>query len=601
MLLTMLMAGAVLVHDQLPDCDNVESCIELAIADDTVEAADIRTVLLPLGTPARDALVAVAVDGDEAESALALQLLDTDKEVEAPPAFEAWHWQPSDLDTLIALLDRASGLREVAFTLEIARLQTDEAANYLLNEAAPNAAMIYFQDQGIGRSRLVSEQLPGSEFRDAVTVLGTRAYPAALNRLTENPASVIAVHLQLSGLEHEAIADLLDHASDRSRSINERRAALVMLAAVDGLEEDLALRLWSLEPAIPETARVDYYTALAFAGQLAAVPRRIEACAAAPEHAPRNCFALAQAAFEAGYDTVEPTRALVAAVEYDRAFFDYLVEIADEFAEPALLDMLQSNDWRVRYHALRGLERLRTTQALEAIDQIAESHWLPAIRRQAELSAYFIRHGTFDGADLDRLAPSYGRCIRRQQRRCTVQALAWGPSSGGFDSGGVRGRVDPASAVCPSGRWQWQGIEFDATRSLASGESEHFQFLQDDWHLVLTGTNFGEWYGSLVVQAVSQPPMTLADSINVIEIVKVQDGYLIASGLAHGPGTDGSVGLVSPSRERNMRFRQLFALPAAPTGMIEVGDGLYAAFAPGWALVFDLGRVHGFAGCATDP
>ncbi|TGY90352.1 hypothetical protein E5163_04300 [Marinicauda algicola] len=600
MLLTMLLAGAALAQAGPPDCGSVESCLALALADETVDAGDIRPVLLALGASARDTLVAVAMEGGEAESTLALRLLDTDKEVEAPAPGEAWHWTTGDLETLIALLDRTAELREGAFTVEIARLGTEEAADFLLNEAREDRSRTFYQTPGIGTSHLDGESLPDSDFLEAVQVLGTRAYPHALDRLSENPDSIIAPYLQLRGLENGAIADLLDRAGDRSRPVNERRAALVMLAAVDGLGEESALRLWSLEPSIPEAARVDYYTALAFAGQLAAVPKRIEACAAAPEQAPRNCFALAQPAFEAGYDTAEPTRALVAAVEYDSVFFDYLVEIADEFAVPALLDMLHSNDWRERYHALRGLERLRLTSALEAVDQIAEGHWLPAIRRQAELSAYFIRKGTFDGADLDRLAPGYDRCVQRKWRHCPVEALAGGPFSGGFDSWNARDGVDPELPVCPSTRWQWQGVAFDAQRSLAPGESRSFQFLEDDY-LVLTGTDYGEWYGSLVAQSLGRPPAVLAEAINVVEIEKAEDGFLIASGLAHLGGNHGAISFVSAAETRGYDHGELFALPAAPSGMTEIADGLYAAFARGWALVFDLDGPLGFAGCATAP
>lgn len=250
--------------------------------------------------------------------------------------------------------------------------------------------------------------------------------------------------------------------------------------------------------------------------------------------------------------------------------------IGYEGAVPRLRGALKDLDWRVVYAATKSLGQLRAVEATPDLKRIADSYWLPEVRRRA----------TYSLADLKLPANS----------PVPSEQLEADRKSGGFPYDLYSVVLDDIPE-CYGQQWRLQSLVFhfpdsNAPRTM-SVRLEHSQGF-------LYGSNRGEWGGDLTWKPDVGPSKVLHKGYNVTGIFPDGDGAVAVIGMGHMLIDIGIIVSLDISADGRWTLHEVGRLPGASSEMIQVVPGVYAARSGHRVTVFNRNQILGMATCAQN-
>ncbi len=248
-------------------------------------------------------------------------------------------------------------------------------------------------------------------------------------------------------------------------------------------------------------------------------------------------------------------------------------------ASVALRIALADADWRVVYAAARDLGRLRAAEAAPDLRVIANTHWLPEVRRIATAS--------LDALDLPPEAPA--PALEPSKRSIYYN----GTARGDF----VDGYVLDDLALCSQEQWQWQSIDFGLPDRRRRQDPYTVTARLKRPRGLLTGVNHGEFGGSLVWNPDGGRSAVLFKDFGIMGIEPDDDGAVFITGLNHMGFNFGVVGLLTRTARGQWTLRELAHLPGEGTEMSVISPGLYAVWSGSRVIVFNSRQILGLAAC----
>lgn len=247
-----------------------------------------------------------------------------------------------------------------------------------------------------------------------------------------------------------------------------------------------------------------------------------------------------------------------------------------------LTAMLDDPDWRVTYAAVRSLGWLGAKDELPALNRIARTHWLEAVRVESRVAIAALQSRA--GA-LSRPAVIW------------PDNLDYQPIVREVDVG-----VDAAPDVepCASGIWNWRGLRFSprggAFRSASVGGGTMLMDRQ------------GEWNSALIWRVAGAPDQVLNRS-DVGRIEPVADGaiatfwdesgYFVEDGTLDNfkVGQFGYALHLTRQPGGVWRSREIARFPASTTDLTALAQDLYVATSGNRAVMFSGRKILGLAEC----
>lgn len=291
-----------------------------------------------------------------------------------------------------------------------------------------------------------------------------------------------------------------------------------------------------------------------------AVPGLIEALPHDPEDILRLLRALGSPGAAAG----------PAVMAYlDNPTWDFKVLAADVLGHiqymPASASLLASlnnqDDWKLVYASSLALARLSNKEALDALEQVSETHWYPPVRAVAEVAIRHIRSGVpIDDNGWWRFgkaprSPEACEKTRYQKSTQAGDAKLYGSSDGealerlsyevGVESYGAREGTGPNEVRADNMVQQIPDVAIK---------------VEGGW---LAGSDRGEWGGELVYISASGESTILYDA-NIVDIHQWGNQYVATAGLAHMGLNDGWLLRIEKHGPARYSVTQWKRLPAAP-------------------------------------
>jgi HEAT repeat protein len=240
---------------------------------------------------------------------------------------------------------------------------------------------------------------------------------------------------------------------------------------------------------------------------------------------------------------------------------------------------LHDADWRVVYTAARDLGRLRAVDAAPDLRVIANTHWLPEVRRMAT-------------ASLDALySPPEARTPALEPNERSI--LNNGSARGDF----VDIHVLDDLAPCAQEKWQWQSIDFGLPDRRLQRKPYTVTARLKRPPGLLTGVNHGEFGGSLVWDPDGGRSAVLFKDFGIMGIEPDDDGAVFIAGMNHMGFNFGIVGLLARTAHGQWSLRELARLPGEGTELSAIGPGLYAVWSGSRVVVFNSRQILGLAAC----
>jgi len=233
-----------------------------------------------------------------------------------------------------------------------------------------------------------------------------------------------------------------------------------------------------------------------------------------------------------------------------------IAELDYKPAEPQLIAMLNSSDWRVAYASADALGVLGLPDAIPALEKTSRTYWLPEVRDQASQSARVLRAG------------GHSEAVRR-----------FGPTISDIVS------QEEVNHPCPS--WTWQGQTLLAPSSVVQSIRLPTG--------TLTATDQGEWGGGLTWSPRSGQSQTLVND-NVRSLEPIEGGVLALGGLAH---LSFNYGYVVRVRLNGTAWdvREIVRLPNRFGAITSIGPHTYAAWSFKRVVIFSEDGILGMAAC----
>ena len=251
-------------------------------------------------------------------------------------------------------------------------------------------------------------------------------------------------------------------------------------------------------------------------------------------------------------------------------------------ATPQIEAALISRDWRIVNASVWSLGWLGDRNAIEQLDGVASSYWLPDVRQNAARSAKEIHSpaGRLDTAEWNWKQMKDGRF--RDPFGFVVEGTS------------LRG---PA---CKSFSWDWKGqkIEFRPP-----GDASSLQFRKDPMFGELAGTDHGEFGGQLSWRPVKgKPEILVRDNVHGLEYeTDGSVGAIAFLGLAHMDFNFGYALKVSLSKDGSWKKEEIARLPGKPQLSTAFGPGLYAVRTNSYVVVLSSKEgIIGLAACAAN-
>jgi hypothetical protein len=266
-------------------------------------------------------------------------------------------------------------------------------------------------------------------------------------------------------------------------------------------------------------------------------------------------------------------------------------------AIPQLTALLDDQDWRVSFAAVRALGWLGAKNAIPSVERIANVHWLVelrsfasdvvgALRMQGYLPKPDHLHGYYGGLDASSEDSfDVNASFIHEDEACKTQRWIWQGQP-------IRWRHGASGFLVPNQRSNYRAeIRVAPTRGLSGG--------------ALSGTEMGEFGGALRWEPDSGDPVTLYDS-NVMGLAQNGNGAIAAIG-EWGPQAElisnGATGVgfaLRVTRDESGRWIMAEAarFPSGVGDLTRVGRDYYAAYSGGRVIVFSQTRIVGLATCS---
>jgi len=530
-------------------CSSLNACIrvldEVAPSHDggsDLDAAEAYKVLHRFGDPAKHELLKKAAGKDPGWRNFAGAVLAKWKE-----------WNPSDVPELRAALRKDHG---------------GWVARPLAEIATPGAIEALVEDLPEGSANQ-------TDF--ALSHLGPKALPflfplLAEERTGESAARVIG---QMTGIVETYAPRWIAMASDAKEPKPLRIKALAGLAALGPAAKPYCASLRQFLNDPDAGFQFAVHSALLAVRDSSTAVYVARSCK--PKASPLD--SLAMASFQCleelasygtdGYDAgAELLPFLKSKNGAERAYaITTLGAIGYEADSPEIENALNDRDWRVVYASARSLGWLGAQRSVPALQKTASEYWLPEIRGEARRAiqgihspngklSRILKFGMF-GDDVEPFDPTYSE-------------------------------LNPKVPGCRSGEWKWNETVF---RVVTGKDSLR---IADG---VLRGTNNGEFGGELTWHPRHGKAQTIQGE-NVLAIEPDGEGAIVLFGLAHISLDYGYAVRVSRDENGVWQPSEIARLPGQASGLVNLGDGLFATESGGSVAVFSPEKgILGLASC----
>jgi hypothetical protein len=204
-----------------------------------------------------------------------------------------------------------------------------------------------------------------------------------------------------------------------------------------------------------------------------------------------------------------------------------------------LREALNDPDWRVVYAAARALGRLRAAEATPDLRAVANTHWLPEVRRIANASLEAME-----------VPPNMPTPALEPSKRTIFYS---GSGHADYVDTYVLDEVPP----CAQRLWQWQSIEFGFSKSRRTPDSYTITARIKKPPGLLTGVNRGEFGGGLVWHPDAGSSVDLFKDLGVSGVEPDDDGAVFISGLNHMGFNFGIAGALDRTAGAHWNLREL--------------------------------------------
>jgi len=236
---------------------------------------------------------------------------------------------------------------------------------------------------------------------------------------------------------------------------------------------------------------------------------------------------------------------------------------------------LDDPDWRVVYAAARALGRLRAAEAAPHLRAVANTHWLPEVRRIAKAS--------LEAMDVPPNMPT--PALEPSERTVFY--------SGSTDD--VDAYVLDEVAPCAQQIWQWQSTKFSKSRHAPDRNTVAARIKNPPG--LLTGINHREFGGGLVWHPDAGSSVALSRDLGVLGVEPDDNGAVFIAGLNHMGLNFGIAGALDRTAGARWSVREIAHLPGEATDMNSIGPGIFAAWSGPRVVVFNDQRILGLATC----
>lgn len=444
---------------------------------------------------------------------------------------------------------------------------------------------------------------------------------------------LLAATLGLTPFNYEAPeAERLAFALDRANPVDERIYAVWSFLRTDGPpDQHVTADLWELARSGEVELQPIALLAIAARGDAQAIPALIRACTKpvsdrlARHRGSRFCSErlvgwrmgrIASVADEAGIDL-----APVLLERYDPAdtlgkalIMQAAADLADARFRPLLPSALSPDYWNVNwligYHAVRLVQNrpeISDTEIEQALERVEAEHWLPFMRRSARIALHLLRVGTLEEGQDRELDPFLAEAHLAVEAGIHFDGeLSLLAALRGWEGLPIEWIVG-AEAHCPARQWQLGGQADPLNASRPYGAPARHLALEREW-MVVQGTNFGEWGGTLTVDGASLPAEIVSERLNVIDLRPVSEwDVLVTAGTDHmirGLGTIDRLRIRAEHEDHRTlnypyRLERVVSFPGAPVEVIEPAAGHLIVIGRSWALSVRNGKIEGYLPCAV--
>jgi HEAT repeat protein len=447
----------------------------------------------------------------------------------------------------------------------------------------------------------------------ALEILGAKAAPglADLLRCSDDCDEDVstAVHFMFSEMEENAavaVPALLQIARDERLSLGSRRTAVLSLGAIGESSPAHEAQLIAIGKEIP-VLKAAVEVALSRMNSSAAVPSLVRDLPADPEQALRAIGDLGPNGHAAGPAVVRylddwnwDVRIAAAAT---------LGRIGYEPAQPALRKALaDEDDWKLVYAAVLALGQQRSSDSLDALNQVRDSHWYPPVRelaaaaiRHIETGAELVESDFWQHATVDNSPSTCATTADQTLPEPRTRKLYANRNDPGLDSLAYDSEIracGPPEGTPPN--------EDGVIVMTPDNMQEHVQTIRqkpdvalrvsDGW---LVGSDRGEWGGELV-HLPRRGAHDVVFEANVEDIYQLGDRLVAITGMAHMLLNAGTLLRIEKNDSGRYIATPWKRLPAAPmSSWLIAGDRLLVNTLEGGSVIVDAAGKLRMAACTS--
>ena len=287
---------------------------------------------------------------------------------------------------------------------------------------------------------------------------------------------------------------------------------------------------------------------------------------------------------------------------------------------PKLIKLLQDDsNVQLNYVAVESLGRMKDNRAVSVLEDVAENHWHPAVRRAAEVAIKHINSGTehqdtlhknksgFNYFDYEHMGievceeitltavsePTakklYRSNAKKQLEKLKYQSV--------IVSYGARDEAQQ-KAEDPGGVVEINPDNIVEHRKEVEQTPDVALKVTDGW---LVGSNRGEWGGELVHLAINGEQNIILEQ-NIEDIYKLGDKYIVTTGLAHLFSNRGQIYELYKDKGSAWNSRPWLKLPGSPSSswFVETEELLINTYGGGSLLLSEDGSFR-MAECVQAP
>lgn len=271
--------------------------------------------------------------------------------------------------------------------------------------------------------------------------------------------------------------------------------------------------------------------------------------------------------------------------------------VGDEASRPMLRRRLQDAEWQSVYAAILAMRHLRENEDSELLLEIAASHWLGAVRREA---ARFSRGARYGARSLA-LDQDYNLDRGTRDRFSEMSARVWIPGLGIETA--ATAPILAASSLCLSDVFSYAGNNVEGQQAEPVPPSAEGQFLEVPFADGLLRMRTGRgWLGELIWQQNQESNRKMLVRDDIVGVVVADSATLIvAAGFADSLLSQGTLYRVDWRGDDDWTVTRISTLPSMPRWLARLDEERFAVATAHGLIVFDRERIIGLGHCEPGP